>query len=188
VDDPLDDGGLRRAVATARPGVAVRSRPSSRPDEAVLVGGGEVFRLPLAPSAVARAAVLVEALPRLRPLLPVAVPLPRWAGVLPDGATPFTVERRLPGVPPRTLDGIARGQVEGVVAGLLAVPPREAEQWGVPVLGDPGGDARVLLHGALGLGALLADPHTGLLTGVVDWDLHLGPRHLAVQADLAALL
>jgi hypothetical protein len=188
VDDPLDDGELVRAVATARPGVALSRRPSSRPDEAVLVGGGEVFRLPLAPSAVARAAVLVTALPRLRPLLPVAVPLPRWVGVLPDGTTPFTAERRLPGVRARTLDGIACGQVDGVVAGLLAVPPREAEQWGVPVLASGAGDAPVLLHGALGLAALLADPRTGLLTGVVDWDLHLGPQHLAVQADLAALL
>lgn len=62
---------------------------------------------------------------------------------------------------------------------------------------DAGGDgteaadpqvAPVLLHGALGLDALLADARTGLLTGVVDWDLRLGPERLAVQADLATLL
>ncbi len=174
-------------MQAVRPGVALRRRASRLADEAVLLGGGEVFRLPLAPSAVDRHAVLVRALPKLRPLVPVAVPVPRYAGVLADGVTPFTVEARLPGVRPAALPAIARGQVEGVVAALTAVPRREAEQWGVRA-DEPGAPDLVLLHGALGLDALLADPRTGLLTGVVDWRLRLGPPAEAVAPDLAALL
>ncbi len=88
----------------------------------MLAGGGELFRLPLTATAVARHAVLVRALPKLVPLVPVAVAPPRFVGVLADGATPFTAERRLPGVRPAALDGIAQGQLEGVVEALRAVP------------------------------------------------------------------
>lgn len=161
-------------VQAARPGVALRPRPTPHDDELVLAGGGEVFRLPLAASATARHAVLVRALPRLVPLVPVALAPPRYVGVLADGATPFTAERRLPGVPPQAVEGIARGQLEGVLAALEAVPAREAEQWGVP----PGtGPDDVLQHPGLAgepRRVLLADPRTGLLTGVVGWDLVLG--------------
>ena len=136
-------------------------------DEVVLAGGTEVFRLPLAPSAVARSAVLVKALPELRTRVPVAVPVPRYAGVLPDGETPFTAEPLLPGEPAQALSGIAAGQLAGVLAALAAVPEREARQWGVPGEGS-------LLHGALDASALLVDPGRGLLTGVVGWRLRLG--------------
>lgn len=177
---PDDDlARLTALVQQARPGLVVHRRPSPLADEAVVAGGGEVFRLPLAPSAAARAAVLVRALPKLVPLVPVALAPPRYVGVLEDGATPFTAERRLPGVRPVALDGIARGQLEGVVAALLAVPPREAQQWGAPGEG-------VLLHGRLDLDALLADPRTGLLTGVVGWDLRLGDAAQAAGPGLLA--
>lgn len=183
-------------MQAVRPGVVLHRRPS-RPDELVLAGGGEVFRLPLAPSAVSRQAVLVRALPELVPRVPVALAPPRYVGVMADGTTPFTAERRLPGVRPDALEGIAVGQLEGVVEALAAVPVREAEQWGVPLRiasHGPGPDAdevraardrAVLRHAALSvrpdrpvpshvLDALLADPRTGLLTGVVDWHLVLG--------------
>jgi aminoglycoside phosphotransferase (APT) family kinase protein len=176
---PADAEALVRAV---RPGLVLHRRPSALDDELVLAGGGEVFRLPLATSAVQRAAVLVQALPKLRPLLPVALPSPRYVGVLADGATPFTAEARLPGVRPRALASIALAQLEGVVEALLAVSVREAQQWGVS------GDGPALVHGALGLDALLADPRTGLLTGVVDWQLQLAAHVDALEADLAALL
>ncbi len=68
-----------------------------------------------------------------------------------------------------------------MVEGLRAVPPREAQEWGVTGSG-------VLLHGALGLPALLADPRTGLLTGVVGWQLRLGRDEEAVEPSLAGLL
>ncbi len=155
---------MEHLVQVARPGVRLHRRPS-RDDEVVLAGGGEVFRLPLTDAAVARHAVLVRALPKLVPLVPVALAPPRYVGVLDDGATPFTAERRLPGVRPERLEGIALGQLEGVVEALLAVPAREAQQWGVPGAG--------LLRSPLGLDVLLADPRTGLLTGVPDWDLRL---------------
>ena len=88
-------------------------------DELVLLGGGEVFRLPLAPSGLARLTVLVRALPVLRSRVPVAVAPPRWVGVLPDGETPFTAEPRLPGRPPTgPLGSIAAGQLAGVGAAL----------------------------------------------------------------------
>lgn len=185
----LDVRAAARLVQAVRPGRALHRRPSLD-DELVLAGGGEVFRLPLAPSAAARHAVLVRALPRLVPLVPVAVAPPRYVGVLGDGTTPFTAERRLPGARPAALEGIALGQLAGVVAALEAVPVREAQQWGVSRTGA--GDPEVLLHGALTADALLADPRTGLLTGVVGWDLRLGPagsdRDTALEADLAGLL
>ncbi|MCW2777272.1 MAG: hypothetical protein JWN17_997 [Frankiales bacterium] len=179
---PVDVGQAAELVRVARPGLRLHRRPSL-PDELVLAGGGEVFRLPRAASAVVRASVHVVALARLVPLVPVALAPPRYVGVLADGETPFTAERRLPGARPAALTGIALGQVEGVVEALLAVPEREARQWGVR-----GAPAGVLLHGALGADALLADPRTGLLTGVVGWDLRLGDEGDALQADLAALL
>lgn len=172
---------MEHLVQAARPGVVLHRRPS-RADELVLAGGGEVFRLPLAPSAAARHAVLVKALPKLAPLVPVALAPPRYVGVLDDGATPFTAERRLPGVRPQELEGIAQGQLDGVLAALAAVPPREAAQWGVPVRTTSTGErvppadleGLVLHHRGLpALDVLLADPRTGLLTGVVDWDLLL---------------
>ena len=136
-------------------------------DEVVLTGGGEVFRLPLDPQAAARQAVHVAALPQLRTRLPVTVPVPRFVGVMPDGATPFTAERLLPGEHATRLDPIAVGQLAGVLAALAAVPEREAQQWGVPGEGS-------LLHGALDASALLVDPARGLLTGIVGWRLRLG--------------
>ena len=145
-------------------------------DEVVLAGGAEVFRLPLAPSAAARHAVLVKALPELRSRVPVAVPVPRYAGVLPDGETPFTAEPLLPGEPVRALGAIALGQLAGALAALAAVPEREARQWGVPGQGS-------LLHGALDGSALLVDPGRGLLTGVVGWRVRLGDP----AEDLASL-
>ena len=166
------------AVAAVRPGVRLREAPG-RPDELVLHGGGEVFRVPRDDTALARLLLLVRLLPRLRPLVPVAVPAPRLAGVLSDGATPFTAEPRLAGeVPAGALEGIAAGQLAGVVAALAAVPPREAASWGVA--GDPAG---TLLHGALHREALLVDPARGVLTGVVGWVPRLGPA----ADDLAGL-
>ncbi|MCW2605427.1 MAG: hypothetical protein JWO60_120 [Frankiales bacterium] len=168
-----DAHAVEHLVAAARPGVALHRRPSL-PDELVLAGGGEVFRLPLAPTAVARHAVLVRALPKLVPLVPVALAPPRFVGVMDDGATPFTAERRLPGVRPTAVSGIALGQLEGAVEALRAVPAREAAQWGVPGAAAAGA---VLQHPGLladpPFDALLCDPRTGLLTGVVGWDLVL---------------
>jgi len=164
------------AVRAVRPGVALREAEGA-PDELVVHGGGEVFRLPRTPAATERLLVLVRALPRLRLLVPVAVPAPRLVGVLADGETPFTAERRLPGVPPDgELGPIAAGQLAGLVAALDDVPPREAAQWGVPGEG-------VLLHGALSRRALLLDPARGVLTGVVGWAPRLGDR----EHELAGL-
>ena len=151
-----------------RPGFALTAL-AVHDDEAVLAGGDEVFRLPLAPSAAERHAVLVRALPELRTRLPVAVAVPRYVGAMADGSTPFTAERRLPGSPATELGSIAAGQLEGVLAALAAVPVREARQWGVP------GDGDVLRHGGLVRPALLADPQRGVLTGITGWRLHLGP-------------
>ena len=149
-----------------RPGLELRSL-AVHDDEVVLAGAGEVFRLPLAAPAVARQAVLVRALPELRARLPVPVPVPRYVGVLPDGATPFTAEPLLPGEPAGALGTIALGQLAGALAALAAVPEREAQQWGVPGQGS-------LLHGALDAGALLVDPTRGVLTGLVGWRPRLG--------------
>ena len=57
------------------------------------------------------------------------------------------------------------------------LPPDAAALREAAVLRHPG----LVLHdgrppSAGVLGHLLADPRTGLLTGVVDWDLVLGPR------------
>lgn len=145
-------------------------------DEVVLAGGGEVFRLPLTPTAAARHAVLVRALPELRTRLPVTVPTPRYVGLMPDGTTPFVAERELPGQPSSTLGPIALGQLQGVLAALAAVPEREAAQWGVAGEGS-------LLHGALDASALLHDPARGVLTGVVGWRPRLGDP----AEDLASL-
>lgn len=153
-------------------------------DEVVLAGGGEVFRLPLQPSAADRHATLVRALPELRTRLPVAVAVPRYVGVLPDGQTPFTAERELPGVATTQVEPIAAGQLAGVLAALAAVPEREAQQWGVPGSGS-------LLHGALDAHAVLSDPGRGLLTGIVGWRLRLGEpdddRRTLPEAVRAAL-
>ena len=141
----------------ARPGVLLR-RVLAVPaydDEVVLVGAGEVFRLPLTTAAASRAAVLVQALPALRTRLPVAVPLPRFIGVLADGTTPFTAERRLPGTVVDRPTGIAAVQLDGVLAALDDVTAHEAAQWGASTLPRP----RVLLH----------DPSRGVLTGLVAW-------------------
>jgi aminoglycoside phosphotransferase (APT) family kinase protein len=149
----------------------------------VLASADEVFRLPLTPAAVERSAVHVRALPALRTRVPVALPAPRFVGVLPDGATPFTAEPRLPGAPPdptRALGSIARAQLQGVHAALAAVPPKEARQWGVP------GDGEVLLHGDLRLAVLLADGPR--LTAVTGWRLRLGAAAEALDPALAALL
>ena len=130
----------------------------------MLHGGGEVLRLPRTPVAAARLLLLVRALPRLRPLVPLAVPAPRLVGVLPDGETPFTAEPRLPGVPVAAPDGpVAEGQHAGLVAALAAVPVREAQQWGVPGAGER----------LVGTPVLLADPRRGVLTAAVGWDLRL---------------
>ena len=162
--------GLERLVAEVRPGVVLRSL-AVHDDEAVLEGGGEVFRLPLAPSGSQRLAVLVAALPVLRTRLPLAVAVPRWVGVMPDGRTPFTAEPLLPGVPAGGLapgtplaGAIAAGQRDGVLAALAGVPAREAVGWGVP------GTGRRLVATA----TLLADPDRGVLTGLVGWQLELG--------------
>ena len=166
---------LAAAAAAARPGVALRE-VAGPDDELVLRGGGEVLRLPRAAEAATRLVLLVRALARLRPLVPVAVPRPRLVGVLDDGETPFTAERRLPGTAGLPLEGPALGQLAGLLAALDDVPVREAQSWGVP------GDG-VLLHGALTPGALLGDPLLGVLTGVVGWRLRLGDR----ADDLAGL-
>ena len=151
-------------------------------DEVVLASADEVFRIPLAPEAAARHAVLVRALPELRTRLPVAVAPPRYVGVLPDGTTPFTAERRLPGGRVTTLGSIAAGQLAGVLAALAAVPAREAQQWGVA------GEGEVLLHGALTPTALLGDSARGVLTGITGWRLRLGGADDAVRPELRALL
>ena len=143
-------------VAAVRPGVRLRVARTG-PDELVVRGGGEVFRLPLDATALARQAVLVLALPALFPLLPVAVPRPRRVGVLSDGSTPFTAERRLPGVPGGVLVGVALQQWDGVRAALDAVPAGLLREWGVSGVPRPS----VLLH----------DPARGVLTGLVDWVL-----------------
>lgn len=122
-------------------------------DEAVLRGGGEVFRLPLTPEAVARQRALVKGLPALFAKLPVAVPRPRYVGVLADGETPFTAEGRLPGVPVGAVDGIAAAQWDGVLAALEAVTPGEVREWG----------------GLYRPSVLLGDPARGVLTGLVEW-------------------
>lgn len=157
---------LERLVQQARPGVVLRAL-AVHDDEAVLTGGGEVFRLPLAPSGAGRLAVLVAALPVLRARLPLAVAVPRWVGVMPDGQTPFSAEPLLPGAAAGGLDtaltGIAAGQRDGVLAALAEVPAREALAWGVP------GEGELLRATA----SLLADPEQGLLTGVVGWRFDL---------------
>jgi aminoglycoside phosphotransferase (APT) family kinase protein len=149
-----------------RPGIAVRAL-AVHDDEVVLAGGDEVFRLPLDPAGAQRQAVLVRALPVLRTRVPVAVAVPRYVGLMPDGATPFTAERLLPGQPVAAVSTIGAGQLAGVLAALAAVPEREARSWGVPGEGS-------LLHGALDATALLVDPDRGLLTGVVGWRPRLG--------------
>ena len=147
-----------------RPALTGLQRLAEHDDELVLAGGAEVFRLPLAPPGAERLTVLVRALPVLRTRVPVAVALPRWVGVLPDGETPFTAEPRLPGRPPAgPLGSIAASQLAGVVAALADVPAREARQWGVP------GDGEVLQAPGL---TLLADGPR--LTGVTGWRLVLG--------------
>lgn len=154
---------LERLVTAVRPGVVLHAL-AVHDDEAVLAGGGEVFRLPLAPSGADRLAVLVAALPVLRARVPVPVAVPRWIGVMPDGTTPFTAEPLLPGEPVVELGSIARAQRDGVVVGLADVPPREARTWGVPGDGD-----RLLARATL-----LVDPARGVLTGAVGWRLRLG--------------
>lgn len=134
-----------------RPGVVPRHVAET--DEVVFHGGGEVFRLPLTSGAVARQRALVKGLPKLRSLLPVAVPAPRWIGVLADRQTPFTAEPRLPGSVLAEPVGIAAQQWEGVLAALDAVSPGEAREWG--------GLYRPTL--------LLADEARGVLTGLVEW-------------------
>jgi hypothetical protein len=142
---------VRELVAAVRPGVVLREVEGV--DEVVFHGGGEVFRLPLSDAAVARQRSLVKALPALFAMLPVAVPSPRFVGVLADGVTPFTAEKRLPGAPCEQPRGIALGQWEGVVAALEAVSPGQVREWG--------GLFRPTL--------LLADPVRGVLTGLVEW-------------------
>lgn len=167
---------LERAVLAVRPGLVLRSL-AVHDDEVVLTGGEEVFRLPLQPSGAARLAVLVKLMRELRTRLAVAVAVPRFIGLLPDGETPFTAEALLPGEPvARQLSPIARGQLAGVLAALADVPPRLAQQLGV------GGEG-TLLHGALDSTALLVDPARGVLTGVVGWRPRLGDP----ADDLAAL-
>ncbi len=156
---------LERLVQEVRPGVLLRSL-AVHDDEVVLAGGAEVFRLPLAEVAVQRHAVLVRALPVLGPRLPVAVAVPRFVGVMPDGQTPFTAEPLLPGEPAGELTSIAAGQLAGVLAALAGVPAREARQWGVPGPGEA-------LDGGLGSGSVLLDPTRGVLTGIVGWNLTL---------------
>ena len=149
-------------MRAVRPGIELAVL-AEHDDELVLADGGEVFRLPLAPSGAERLAVLVRALPELAKRVPVAVAAPRWVGVLPDGETPFTAERRLPGTPaPARLGSIAAAQLDGVLAAVADVPPREARQWGVP------GDGDVLQAPGL---TLLADGPR--LTGVTGWRLRL---------------
>jgi hypothetical protein len=138
-------------VAAVRPGVPLRI--VSEGDEVVLHGGGEVFRLPVTPEAVRRQRVLVRSLPKLFAQLPVAVPRPRYVGVLADGETPFTAEKRLPGSAVTALDGIAEEQWEGAVAALDAVSPGEVREWG----------------GLYRPTVVLADRSRGVLTGLVEW-------------------
>lgn len=158
---------LEQLVQQARPGVVLSSL-AVHDDEAVLAAGGEVFRLPLAPSGAARLAVLVAALAALRTRLPLAVAVPRWIGVMPDGQTPFSAEPLLPGAAAGGLDaaltGIGAGQRDGVLAALAEVTAREARTWGVP------GDGEHLRATA----TLLTDPDRALLTGLVGWRLRLG--------------
>ena len=157
-----------------RPGVELRAL-AVHDDEVVLVGGGEVFRLPLSEPAAERHALLVKAIPHLRTRLPVAVAVPRYVGLV--GDLPFLAEPLLPGEPTSSLrSSIAIGQLQGVLAALAAVPEREAQQWGVPGQG-------ALLHGALDATALLADPSRGVLTGVIGWRPRLGD----LADDLASL-
>ena len=155
---------LERLVQAVRPGVELTSL-AVHEDEVVLAGGGEVFRLPLAPSGSARLAVLVAALPVLRGRVPVAVAVPRWIGVMPDGATPFTAEPLLPGTPAGPLvDGsIAAGQRDGVLAAVGAVAVREARAWGVP------GDGELVIADT----TLLEDRARGVLTAAVGWRLRV---------------
>ena len=134
-----------------RPGVVLHEVPGT--DEVVLRGGGEVFRLPLTAEAVDRQRALVKGLPALFVKLPVAVPRPRYVGVLANGETPFTAERRLPGEPVEAVDGIAAAQWDGVLAALEAVTPGEVREWG----------------GLYRPTVLLADPARGVLTGLVEW-------------------
>ena len=141
-------------VAAVRPGVALRV-VDGPDDEVVVHGGGEVFRLPLTADAVDRQRLLVRSLPVLAGLVPVPVPQPRYVGVLADGATPFTAEARLPGVPVTDLVGIAGVQWEGVEAALDAVSPGQVRDWG----------------GLCRPTVLLADPARGVLTGLVAWRL-----------------
>lgn len=169
-----------------RPGIDLESL-AVHDDEVVLASTTEVFRLPLGPTGAGRHAVLVRALPALRARLPVALAAPRFVGLMPDRQTPFTAERRLPGapvleLPALALPAIAMGQLAGVVAGLAAVPAREARQWGVP------GEGEVLVHGALAHAALLADPASGLLTGVTGWRLRLGEEGDGLHPVLRDLL
>lgn len=138
-------------VSAVRPGVALRI--VSEGDEVVLHGGGEVFRLPLTEEAVRRQQVLVRSLPKLFAQLPVAVPRPRYVGVMADGETPFTAEKRLAGSAVTALDGIAAEQWEGAVAALDAVSPGEVREWG----------------GLYRPTVVLADPSRGVLTGLVEW-------------------
>lgn len=172
--------GLEQVVRAVRPGVERLEVLAEGDDEVVLAGGAEVFRLPLSPEAVERHSVLVKALPVLRTRVPVAVAPPRYVGVLADGSTPFTAERRLPGGPVPALSGIAAAQLAGVVAALRAVPAKEARQWGVP------GNGEVLVHGALATAALLGDGPR--LTGIVGWRLRLATEDDALDPAVAALL
>lgn len=142
---------MRELVGAVRPGLVLREVEGI--DEVVFHGGGEVFRLPLTDAAVARQRVLVTSLPALFPLLPVPVPRPRYVGVLADGATPFTAEKRLPGEPIEELRGIAAAQWEGVQVALDTVSSAQAREWG--------GLCRPTL--------LLADPSRGVLTGLAEW-------------------
>lgn len=154
-----------RAVRAVRPTADLR--PVEGPeDELVLHGGGEVFRLPRSPEAAERIVLCTRVLPRLRPLVPVPVPAPRLVGVLDDGL-PFSAEPRLPGVRPDHLDGIALGQLDGLLAALADVPVREAREWGLS------GDG-VLRHGRLSVATVLVDARRGVLTGVVGWAPELG--------------
>ncbi len=149
-------------MQAVRPGLELTAL-AVHDDEVVLAGGDEVFRLPLTPESAARHAVLVRALPELRTRVPVAVAAPRYVGVMADGTTPFTSERRLPGEPVTSLSSIAQGQLAGVAAAVAAVPVREARQWGVP------GDGEVLSHSF----SVLGDPDRGVLTGLTGWRLEL---------------
>jgi hypothetical protein len=147
----LDD--LRRGlVAAVRPGIVLRQAISCD-DEVVFHGGDEVFRLPLTDGAVARQRALVTGLPALFAKLPVAVPRPRYVGVMEDGQTPFTAERRLPGVMTEELTGVAATQWDGVLAALGAVTSGEVREWG----------------GLFRPTVLLRDPGRGVLTGLVEW-------------------